>query len=68
MIHGQGFLRSLRLISINTCPKMLQDAAYFGKFANNRFDGMGTLFLNQKEKIVTKFKNGIPYGQLTFYT
>lgn len=29
---------------------------------------MGTLFLNQKEKIVTKFKNGIPYGELTFYT
>jgi hypothetical protein len=29
---------------------------------NNSFDGMGTLFLNQKEKIVTKFSKGVPYG------
>jgi hypothetical protein len=47
---------------------MLEDASYFGRFSNDRFDGMGTLFLNQKEKIVTKFRGGVPYGELTFYT
>ena len=49
-------------MSDDQCPKILEDASYFGKFSNNKFDGMGTLFLNQKEKIVTKFKLGIPYG------
>ncbi len=67
-MNGQGYLKSLRFISEIQCPKMLEDASYFGKFQNNKFDGMGTLFLNQKEKIVTKFKSGIPYGQLTYYT
>lgn len=30
------------------CAKLLEDASYFGRFLNNKFDGMGTLFLNQK--------------------
>lgn len=48
-IEGQGYLKFLRFFaSINQCPKILQDASYFGRFSNNNFDGMGTLFLNQK--------------------
>ena len=33
----------------------------------NKFDGMGTLFLNQNEKIVTKFINGTGVGEFTYY-
>jgi hypothetical protein len=28
---------------------------------------MGTLFLNQNEKIVSKFVQGIPVGDFTYY-
>jgi hypothetical protein len=49
MIDGQGYLKFLRFFTNSSqCPKVLQDASYFGRFTNNNFDGMGTLFLNQK--------------------
>lgn len=48
-INGQGYLKFLRFFTkSNECSKIFQDASYFGRFCDNRFDGMGTLFLNQK--------------------
>ena len=49
MVDGQGYLKFLRFfVNPNQSFKILQDASYFGRFNHNKFDGMGTLFLNQK--------------------
>ena len=63
-IEGQGYLKFFKYFvnSWYSCPKVLQNASYYGRFSNSGFDGMGTLFLNQKEKIVTKFSKGVPFG------
>ena len=39
-----------------------------GQFTSNKFHGMGTLYLPTREKIVTKFISGIPYGEFTVYS
>ena len=64
---GQGYIKSLKLLS-ESCHSLLADSSYCGYLQNNRMHGMGTLFLNQKEKIVTKFNNNCPYGELTYYS
>ena len=49
MIDGQGYLKFLRFFANpNQSSKILHDASYFGRFCQNKFDGMGTLFINQK--------------------
>lgn len=70
LMEGQGNLRFFKYFGHSSCPcpKLLQNASYFGTFSNNQFNGMGTMFLNEKEKIVTKFRKGEPSGELTFYT
>ena len=44
-------------------------SSYFGMMKNNQFEGMGTIFIdsNNIHKIVTKFKNGLPFGEYTYY-
>ncbi len=69
-IEGQGNLRFFKYFALSSfpCPKLLQNASYFGTFSSNQFSGMGTVFLNENEKIVSKFTRGEPSGELTFYT
>ena len=45
----------------------LREISYSGGFRENSFHGKGTLFLNNNQKIVTQFRNGVPYGNLTYY-
>lgn len=67
LIQGEGYIKSMRFMS-NECPSSLLDATYCGHFLEGRLHGMGTLFLNQREKIVTKFEKGSPLGDLTYYS
>lgn len=46
---------------------VFNEASYCGNLLENRLHGIGTLFLNGKEKIVTKFSHGVPLGELTYY-
>ena len=49
------------------CHSIFKEASYCGSLLENRPHGIGTIFLNSKEKIVTKFSQGIPMGELTYY-
>ena len=49
------------------CPPVFNEASFCGNLSNGLLHGVGTIFLNQKEKIVTKFKAGMPMGELTYY-
>ena len=66
MIHGEGYLKSLRCLSVN-CPGLFNEASYCGNMSEGRMNGIGTIFLNPREKIVTKFVQGLPVGELTYY-
>ena len=65
-IHGEGYVKSLKCLSGN-CPSIFNEASFCGNLANNHFHGIGTIFINPREKIVTKFINGVPTGELTYY-
>lgn len=56
----------MKYISKN-CPSIFNEASYCGNLSENRLHGIGTIFLNSKEKIVTKFSSGVPIGDLTYY-
>ena len=56
----------MKCLSYN-CPPAFSEASYCGNLASNRLHGIGTIFLNPREKIVTKFANGVPTGELTYY-
>lgn len=49
-IEGQGYLKFFKYFTHSSygCPKALQNASYYGMFGGNQFNGMGTLFLNDK--------------------
>lgn len=51
----------------SSCPSIFKEASYCGNLQENRLHGIGTIFLNSKEKIVTKFSQGVPVGNLTYY-
>ena len=65
-LHGEGYIKSMRCMS-GSCPSLFREASYCGNMHDNKFQGIGTIFLNQKEKIVTKFSGGCPVGELTYY-
>jgi hypothetical protein len=46
-LSGEGYIKSLKLMS-NSCPSHLLEASFCGHIFENRFHGMGTLFLNQR--------------------
>lgn len=56
----------MKFMSAN-CPSVFHESSYCGNLYENRLHGIGTLFLNGKEKIVTKFSGGCPVGELTYY-
>lgn len=51
----------------SSCHAIFKEASYCGSLQDNRPHGIGTIFLNSKEKIVTKFSQGVPMGELTYY-
>jgi hypothetical protein len=65
-LHGEGYIKSLRYMT-GGCPPVFYEASFIGNIVDNRFNGMGTLILNPREKIVTKFAAGCPTGDLTYY-
>lgn len=51
----------------SNCPALFKEASYCGNLHEGKLHGIGTIFLNPKEKIVTKFSEGCPIGELTYY-
>ena len=46
-LQGEGYIKSLKCLS-NNCPNVFMEASYCGNLKDNRFSGIGTIFLNQK--------------------
>jgi hypothetical protein len=65
-LSGHGYVKSMKNYS-DCCPKPLSEASYCGQLLQNKFHGMGTLFINQNEKFVSKFVHGVPLGDFTYY-
>ena len=65
-LEGEGYIKSMRFMS-GGCPSVFNESSYCGNLSNGRFHGIGTIFLNSKEKVVTKFNCGQPVGELTYY-
>jgi len=65
-LHGEGYIKSMKYLS-GACPPVFSEASYCGNMHDSKLQGIGTIFLNQKEKIVTKFSGGCPVGELTYY-
>ena len=51
----------------SSCPEVFNEASFCGNISENKLQGIGTIFLNSREKIVTKFGGGCPIGELTYY-
>jgi hypothetical protein len=58
---GEGYVKSMRFMAQGPAA-VFNEASYCGNLLENRLHGIGTLFLNSKEKIVTKFQRGVPVG------